>query len=84
MAMIPKQIAKIVEDKVFTALNAEFGSLTSTNEDVSEQWRKQAKIHAAAAEAIIQAILSMGQVAPGIPTAGGPASQVTIAPGKLQ
>jgi hypothetical protein len=35
------------------------------------------------AKAIVPHIVSFAQVAPGIPTAGSPASQVTVGPGTL-
>lgn len=84
MAMIPKNIGKIVEERVFAALSKEFSEISGTNSDVTAQWRKQAKIHGVAAQAMIEAILATAQVAPGIASAGSPTNHVTVTPGKIQ
>jgi hypothetical protein len=83
MAMVPTVIGKLVEAAVIAELTSQFGEIQATNETVMAQWVKQAKVHGAAAEALIKAILAMGQVAPGIATAGGPAAQVSVSPGKI-
>jgi len=79
MALVPKAIGKLVEAKVLATLASEFGAVTATNSDVMAQWQKQAKVHGAAAEALIEAILANGQVAPGIPST----PVATVGPGKI-
>lgn len=47
------------------------------------QWVKIADAVSDIALDIVLAITTQAQVAPGIPTAGGPTNQVTVAPGQI-
>lgn len=83
MALVIPTIKQMVETKALAAYQREFGDLQANNPDAVESWKKQAKIAGDIAQAIIEAIMTQGEVAPGIPvtTSGGPGS--TVAPGKI-
>ncbi len=83
MAMIPATISKIVETKVYAALEKEFAAEGKVNKEAKKSWKRQAKVAGIIAKAIIEEIKKTGQVASGIPTAGSPASQMTTLPGKI-
>jgi hypothetical protein len=87
VALIVPVIKQTVEAKVLAAYQREFGDLQGANSEAIQSWQKQAKIAGDIAQAIIEAILTQAEVAPGIPvtTAGSPAAQsgATVAPGKI-
>jgi len=68
----------ILAAQMFSMVTAELGPLP--NPEAAVQLNK---FCSGLAKAIIPHIVSMAQVAPGIPTAGSPAAQVTVGPGVL-
>jgi primase-polymerase (primpol)-like protein len=83
MPLVIPKIKKQVEAAVMAAYQREFGDFATTSKSARSSWKKNAKIAADIAEVIIKAITTDAEVAPGIPTAGGPAAQATSAPGKI-
>jgi hypothetical protein len=83
MALVVPAIKQIVEAKVLAAYQREFGSLQGGNPEAVQSWQKQAKIAGDIAQAIIEAILTQGEVAPGIPVTTPTGPGATIAPGKI-
>lgn len=83
MALVVPTIKKMVEAKVLAAYQREFGSLQGNNPEAAQSWQKQAKIAGDVAQAIIEAIMTMGEVAPGIPVATPTGPGATTAPGKI-
>lgn len=83
MPLVPAKIKKAVEAKIMASFQREFGSLQGNNTEAASSWQKQAKIAGDIAEAIVEAILTEAEVAPGIPvaTSGGPGA--TNGPGKI-
>lgn len=83
MALVPAAIKQIVVAKALAAYQREFGALQKDNPQAAENWQKQANIAGDIAEAIVEAILLQGTVAPGIPVATPTGPGSTIAPGKI-
>lgn len=68
----------ILAAQLFTMVTAEIGALP--NPDAVKQLKA---LCTGIANAIVPHIVTMAQVAPGIPTAGSPASQLTVGTGTL-
>ena len=68
----------ILGAQMFTMVSAELGP--PPNPESAKQLQKLCN---GLAKAIVPHIVSMTQVAPGIPTAGSPSAQITTAPGIL-
>ena len=87
MAMDPAGLKSKIKDRIYNGLKAEFGSPASSAEGYSpiadEHWQKLATAISGIAVDIVLEITQNGTVLAGIPTAGGPNAQVTIAPGKI-
>ena len=63
---------------MFVLVTAELGA--PPNPQASKQLKA---LCSGLAKAIVPHIVSMAQVAPGIPTAGSPAAQLTVGPGAI-
>lgn len=87
MALDPAGLKSKIKERIYNGLKKEFGSSAGTADAYTSvadaQWQKVAEALSGIAMDIIDEITTNGQVAPGIPTAGGPTSQVTVAPGKI-
>ena len=68
----------VLAAQLFTMVTAEIGALP--NPDAVKQLKA---LCTGIANAIVPHILTMTQVAPGIPTAGSPSSQLTVGMGTL-
>jgi hypothetical protein len=72
---------QILAAQMFAMVQAELASdLAGASPQAMMQLKKMCT---GLANAIVPHIVSMAQVAPGIPTAGSPAAQATVAPGVL-
>jgi len=69
---------QLLAKSMFSAISAELGPLANP-----ESAKQLQALCNGIANALIPHILTMTQVAAGIPTAGSPAAQVTVAPGIL-
>lgn len=87
MAMVPAGLKSKMKDTIYNGLKAQFGSSAGTGQAYTpiadEQWQKMAEAISGIAADIVMEITQNAQVLPGIPTAGGPTSQTTVAPGKI-
>lgn len=87
MAMDPAGLKSKMKERIYNGLKAQFGSVAGQGQGYSsvadEQWTKMAEAISGIAADIIMEIQQNAQVAPGIPTVGSPASQTTVAPGKI-
>lgn len=87
MAMDASGLKSKLKDRIYNGLKAEFGSSASSAQSYSpiadEHWMKIASAISGIAADIVLEITQNADVIPGIPTAGGPSSQVTVAPGKI-
>lgn len=87
MPMQPAALKSKMKETIYNGLKAQFGSAASTGQQYSpiadEQWQKMAEAISGIAADIVMEIVSNASVLPGIPTAGGPTNQVTVAPGKI-
>lgn len=83
MAMVAEKLRKAIETRIYNGLKKEFAKEAKDNPEADEAWKRQAKVIADIALDIVAFLQTDVQVAPGIPTAGSPASQSTVAPGKL-
>lgn len=87
MAMDPAGLKSKMKERIYNGLKAQFSSSAAEGTNYSPvadaQWQKMAEAISGVAMDIIEEITKNGQVAPGIPTAGGPTNQATVAPGKI-
>lgn len=87
MAMQPAALKAKMKMTIYNGLKAQFGSAAGTGQQYTPiadaQWEKLAEAISGIAADIVLEIITNAQVTPGIPTAGGPASQATVAPGKI-
>lgn len=87
MAMQPAALKAKMKDTIHAGLKAQFGSDAGKGQDYSPiadaQWEKMAEAISGIALDIVMEIVSNAQVLPGIPTAGGPTNQATVAPGMI-
>lgn len=87
MAMAPAALKSKMKETIYNGLKAQFGSAAAQGEQYSsiadEQWQKMAEAISGIAADIVMEITNNAQVLPGIPTAGGPTNQATVAPGKI-
>jgi len=72
---------------IYNGLKAQFGGSADKGQKYSsiadEQWQKMAEAISGIATDIVMEIVQNAQVMPGIPTAGSPTNQTTVAPGKI-
>jgi hypothetical protein len=80
-------VPKVVGAAVYAACMAKFSGLFTAegvvNPEAVKSWDRQSQIAQVIAEVIVAQILATGQVAPGIVTAGSPATQTSTTPGKI-
>ena len=87
MPMQPAALKSKMKETIYNGLKAQFGGEVSKGTNYQSaadpMWEKMAEAISGIAADIVMEIVSNAQVMPGIPTAGGPASQATVAPGKI-
>jgi hypothetical protein len=86
MAMAPAALKSKMKATIYNGLKAAFSGETGKASGFPEadpMWEKLAEAISGIAIDIVMEIVSNAQVLPGIPTAGGPVSQATVAPGKI-
>ena len=87
MPMDPSRLKSKLEQRIYNGFKAEFSASaskgTAYTSVADEQWLKMAKAISGIAADIILEITQNAMVQPGVPTAGGPSSQATVAPGKI-
>lgn len=87
MAMDPAGLKSKMKERIYNGLKSQFSSSAGTADEYSAvadaQWQKMAEAISGIAADIVMEITQNASVLPGIPTAGGPAAQATVAPGKI-
>ena len=87
MAMNPESLKMKMKMTIYNGFKKAFNSDASKGASYSsvadEKWMKMADAISGIAADIILEITTNAQVTPGIPTAGSPAAQVSVAPGKI-
>lgn len=87
MPMDPAGLKSKLKDRIYNGLKSQFGAAASQGDaytPVSDaQWQKMAEAISGIATDIVAEIQQNAMVLPGIPTAGGPTNQATVAPGKI-
>jgi len=87
MPMQPDALKAKMKQTIYNGLKKEFSSSAAMGTDYTSvadaQWEKMANAISGIAADIIMEITTNAMVLPGIPTAGSPASQVTVAPGQI-
>ena len=87
MPMQPAALKAKMKMTIYNGLKAQFGGAAGQGQQYApiadEQWQKMAEAISGIAADIVMEIVTNAQVLPGIPTAGSPAAQVTVAPGKI-
>lgn len=87
MPMDPAGLKSKMKERIYNGLKAQFGSSAAEGTNYSPvadaQWQKMAEAISGIAADIVMEITQNAQVMPGIPTAGGPTNQSTVAPGKI-
>ena len=87
MPMNPMSLQAQMELRIYAGLKKEFSSAAGKGAPYTpiadEHWMKLAKAISGIAADIVLEIVKNAEVTPGIPTAGSPAAQVTVAPGKI-
>ena len=87
MAMDPAGLKSKLKERIYNGLKKEFSAAASTGQDYTAiadaQWMKMAEAISGIAADIVTEITTNAQVNPGIPTAGGPTNQATVAPGTI-
>jgi hypothetical protein len=88
MPMQPDALKAKMKETIYNGLKKEFAASSAMGESytpVSDaQWMKMATAISGIAADIIMEITTNAMVLPGIPTAGSPAAQVTVAPGQIK
>lgn len=87
MAMQPAALKAKMKTTIYNGLKKEFGSAAAKGQSYTpisdEQWQKMAEAISGIALDIVMEIMMNAEVTAGIPTAGSPAAQTTVAPGKI-
>lgn len=85
--MNPASLKSKMKTTIYNGLKAQFGGAAGKGQNYSsvadEQWNKLAEAISGIAMDIIMEIVQNAQVMPGIGTAGSPASQTSVTPGKI-
>ena len=81
MPLVEAKIKKELETAIIGALTKEFAK--EGGADMSSHKRIAAAVAAGVAKILVQTLQVDAEVMPGIPTAGSPAAQVSVAPGKI-
>lgn len=87
MPMQPAALKSKMKETIYNGLKAQFGGEASKGQSYTPEadamWQKMAEAISGIAADIVMEIVQNAQVMPGIPTAGGPTNQTTVAPGKI-
>lgn len=87
MPMQPAALKSKMKETIYNGLKAQFGGEAAKGQNYTPEadamWQKMAEAISGIAADIVMEIVSNAQVMPGIPTAGGPTNQTTVAPGKI-
>jgi hypothetical protein len=87
MPMQPDALKAKMKQTIYNGLKDEFGSAAGKGKGYTKEadanWQKMAEAISGIAADIVMEIVQNAQVMPGIPTAGSPASQTTVGPGKI-
>ena len=83
MALDPQSMKKKMEAILIAAFTREFASEAGINTQAAASHKRHAAAISDLALVIVEELLTVAQVAPGIATAGSPSAQVTVAPGKI-
>lgn len=87
MPMNPAALKSKMKETIYNGLKAQFSSSAGQGQDYTsvadQQWEKMATAISGIAVDIIMEITMNATVTPGIPTAGSPVAQTTVAPGKI-
>jgi hypothetical protein len=87
MAMNPEALKAKMKERIYNGLKAQFGGDASKGTNYTPEadamWQKMAESISGIAADIILEITQNAQVMPGIPTAGSPVAQASVAPGKI-
>lgn len=85
--MDPAGLKSKMKERIYNGLKAEFSAAVAQGSNYTsvadEQWMKMANAISGIAADIVMEITQNAQVLPGIPTAGGPTNQTTVAPGQI-
>ena len=82
MPLVGSAMKSKFKDTIMKGLKASFGG-PEAPADAEKSWAKLAEAISGIAMDIVDELHNNASVAPGIPTAGSPASQTTVAPGKI-
>lgn len=83
MPLIQPAIQAKLTKEIDDALSKAFKSETSAGADPTTHKKMAEAIAEAVSKVIVEELTMNAMVLPGIPTAGSPASQVTVGPGKI-
>jgi hypothetical protein len=86
MPLVGPAVKAAMKAAIQAGLAREFGDVSSTSGYAgisAQQWEKLADAISDVGLVMVLQIQANAQVAPGIPTAGGPTNQATVAPGKI-
>jgi len=86
MALVATEMKAAMKAAIVAGLAREFAAVSSTDGYAGismEQWTKLADAISDIALVVVLELTTKAQVAPGIPTAGSPAAQVTVGPGQI-
>lgn len=81
MALVVPKITKDLEAAILNELKSVFGK--EADADPSSHQKIASAVAIGVAKVLIMALQSDATVLPGIPTAGSPAAQTSVAPGKI-
>lgn len=81
MALVAAKIKKELEAAILSALAKEFAK--ESGADTSSHKKIAAAVADGVSKVIIQALQTEAEVLPGIATAGSPAAQTSVTPGKI-
>jgi hypothetical protein len=85
--MDPAGLKSKMKERIYNGLKAQFSASAAQGEGYTPiadaQWEKISEAISGIAIDIVTEITQNAQVLPGIPTAGSPVAQVTVAPGKI-
>lgn len=87
MPMDPAGLKSKMKERIYNGLKAQFsgeaGKGSPYTPVADPMWEKMAEAISGIAADIVMEIQQNAMVLPGIPTAGGPTNQATVAPGKI-
>lgn len=81
MALVTPKLQKEMEAAILSALQAQFAG--EAGADPSSHQRQAAAIAEGVVTALVKALQTEAEVLPGIGTAGSPAAQTSVTPGKI-